>query len=280
MHVIGYAFVMSLVTAMSDRGTGRSLFEREEGGEVARDEGGRRTTDNDSVVERNGSATRGWDRGVNMAVVLIMYYAFFIMHCFEGKGVDVGEVKDLAAVGEEAVINLQLLVEVGGGAPLQLADDAGFVTEVEGLVAGVYKRLVALGPDEVVGVKVGDAHGGEGDRISDEGRGSGEEWGGVDGAEVGNLRSMMRGWDSLRYFRRRGHRLSSENAAAAEFAGDGGGTSAAEARQGAVRAVEDGGGVVANVVVDAGKRQQLACGRGGGDAVGGDSRSQCNCHGS
>lgn len=32
MHVIGYAFVMSLVTARSDRGTGRSRFEREEGG--------------------------------------------------------------------------------------------------------------------------------------------------------------------------------------------------------------------------------------------------------
>lgn len=91
---------------------------------------------------------------------------------------------------------------------------------------------------------------------------------------------MMRGWDSLRYFRRWGRCLSSENAAAAEFAGDGGGTAAAEARQGAVHGVEDGGGVVANVVVDAGKRQQLACGRGGGDAVGGDSRSQCNCHGS
>lgn len=80
MHVIGYAFVMSLVTDRSDRRTGRSRFKREEGGGVARDEGGRRTTDNDSVVELNGSATLGWDRGANVAVVLIMYYAFLIMH--------------------------------------------------------------------------------------------------------------------------------------------------------------------------------------------------------
>lgn len=36
--------------------------------------------DNDSVVELNGSATPGWDRGANVAVVLIMYYAFLIMH--------------------------------------------------------------------------------------------------------------------------------------------------------------------------------------------------------
>lgn len=210
----------------------------------------------------------------NVAVVLIMYYAFCTGHCFEGEGENRGDVAEFVAVGEEAVVDLQLLVEVGGGAPLQLADDTGFVTEVEGLVAGLNKRLVALGPGEVVGVKVGDAHGGEGGWISDEGRGSSEEWGGVDEAEVGNLRSMMRGWDSLRYYRRRGRRFSSGNAAAGEFAGDDGGTAAAEARQGAVRAVEDGGGVVANVVVDAGKRQQLAGRRGGGDAVGGDCWSQ------
>lgn len=209
-----------------------------------------------------------------------MYYAFFGMQFIEGKGVDVGKVKDLAAVGEEAVVNLQLLVEGGGGAALQLADDTGLVTEVKGLVAGLNKRLVALGPDEVVGVELRNGHLREGGWICDEGRGSSEEWGGVDEAEVGNLRSMMHGWDSLRYYRRRGRRLYSEYAAAGEFAGDGGGTAAAEARQGAVRGVEDGGGVVADVVVDAGKRQQLACGRGGGDAVGGDSRSQCNCHGS
>lgn len=114
--------------------------------------------DNDSVVELNGSATLGWDRGANVAVVLIMYYAFFGMQFIEGKGVDVGEVKDLAAVGEEAVVNLQLLVEGGGGAALQLADDTGLVTEVKGLVAGLNKRPVALGPDEVVGVELRNGH--------------------------------------------------------------------------------------------------------------------------
>ena len=40
---------------------GRSRFKGEEGGGVARDDDGRRTTDNDSVVELNGSATLGWE---------------------------------------------------------------------------------------------------------------------------------------------------------------------------------------------------------------------------
>lgn len=84
--------------------------------------------------------------------------AFLGMQFIEGEGVDAGEVKELAAVGEEAVVNLQLLIEVGGGAPLQLADDTGFVTEVEGLVAGLNKRLVALGPGEVVGVELRNGH--------------------------------------------------------------------------------------------------------------------------
>lgn len=221
--------------------------------------------DNDSVVELNGSATLGWDRGANVAVVLIMYYAFFGMQFIEGKGVDVGEVKDLAAVGEEAVVNLKLLVEVGGGAPLQLADDTGFVTEVKGLVAGLNKRLVALGPDEVVGVELRNGHLREGGWICD-------EW----GRETGNNDFVVEQNGSATR-RGDGHCAC---AAAGEFAGNDGGTAAAEARQGAVRAVEDRRGVVADVVVDAGKRQQLACGRGGGDAVGGDSRSQCNCHGS
>lgn len=60
----------------------------------------------------------------------------------------------LVAVGEEAVVFLQLLVGVGGGAPLKLADDAGFVTEVQGFVAGINMRLVALGPGEVVVVEL------------------------------------------------------------------------------------------------------------------------------
>ena len=65
-----------------------------------------------------------------------------------------GEVMELVAVGEEAVVFLQLLVGVGGGAPLKLADDEGFVTEVQGFVAGINKRLVALGPGEVVVVEL------------------------------------------------------------------------------------------------------------------------------
>ena len=133
---------------------GRSRFKGEEGGGVARDDDGRRTTDNDSVVELNGSATLGWNRGANVAVVLIMYYAFCTGHCFEGEGENRREVAELVAVGEEAVVFLQLLVGVGGGAPLKLADDAGFVTEVEGLEAGINKRLVALGPGEVVVVEL------------------------------------------------------------------------------------------------------------------------------
>lgn len=76
------------------------------------------------------------------------------MQFINGEGVDAGEVKELGAVGEEAVVFLQLLVKGGGGAPLQLADDTGFVTEVEGLVAGGNKRLVALGPGEVVLVEL------------------------------------------------------------------------------------------------------------------------------
>lgn len=189
--------------------------------------------------------------------------AFLGMQFIEGEGVDAGEVKELAAVGEEAVVYFQLLVEGGSGAPLKLADDKSFVTEVEGLVAGLNKRLVTLRPDEVVGVEVGNAHRGEGGWISD-------EW----GRETGNNDFVVEQNGSATR-RGDGHCAC---AAAGEFAGDGGGTAAAEARQGAVRAVEDGGGVVADVVVDAGKCQQLACGRGGGDAIGGDSGSQCNSH--
>lgn len=80
--------------------------------------------------------------------------AFLGMQFIEGEGENRGEVAELVAVGEEAVVFLQLLVGVGGGAPLQLADDTGFVTEVEGFVAGINKRLVALGPGEVVVVEL------------------------------------------------------------------------------------------------------------------------------
>ena len=61
MHVIGYAFVMSLVTARSDRGTDRSRFEREEGGGIARDEGEAGWTTNPSL---NGTALRLCDSGL------------------------------------------------------------------------------------------------------------------------------------------------------------------------------------------------------------------------
>lgn len=108
--------------------------------------------------------------------------AFLGMQFIEGEGVDAGEVAELVAVGEEAVVFLQLLVGVGGGAPLKLADDEGVVTEVQGFVAGGKARLVTLGPGEVVVVELRNGHLSQVKGHSDEGRGG-----------------SLRGWDSLRY---------------------------------------------------------------------------------